>query len=241
MGTLERFRQMHIGRGFVMPNPWDAGSAIRLESMGFTALATTSSGHAASLGRVDQQVSADEMIEHAAHICAAVSVPVNIDSERLFADSIAGVRDMVAHLAGVGAAGCSIEDYDPRAGAVDPVEVAVERVAAAAGAASDSGIVLTARAESLLYGSADLDDVIERLVRYRAAGADVVYAPGLDTLEDVNRVLSSVEAPVNVLLRPSGPSVSQLLNAGVARISTGGALAATAYEAMEQAASKLLA
>ncbi len=223
-----------------MPNPWDPGSARRLESMGFPALATTSSGHAGSLGREDQQITADEMLEHASQMVSMVSVPLNVDSERLFTEDLSALSAMIEAIAGTGAAGCSIEDYRPDTESIDPLERAVARVATAAETAAESGLVLTARAEALLYGEADLDDVIERLVRYRDAGADVVYAPGLSEPSDIERVVGELACPVNVLLWPGGPDVGELADLGVRRISTGGALMRDAYTAMEQSATRLL-
>ncbi|HET6953628.1 MAG TPA: isocitrate lyase/phosphoenolpyruvate mutase family protein [Acidimicrobiales bacterium] len=235
-----RFRALHAEGIFVMPNPWDAGSARRLAKLGFPALATTSSGHAASLGRRDQQVTRDELVAHAAALVAAVDVPLNVDAERCFAATPAGVGETVHLLAGTGAAGVSIEDYDPLAAVVEPLGVAVERVAAAAAATAAHGMVLTARAENHLYGAGDLADTIARLQAYRAAGADVVYAPGLADLPDIARLVAEVDAPVNVLALPHGPSVGELGSVGVRRVSTGGALAFAAYRAMEAAARELL-
>ena len=187
----ERFRRLHDDGTFLLPNPWDAGSARILESLGFAALATTSSGLAASLGKLDQQVTRDELVAHVAAVTRAVGVPVNVDAERLF-DDVAGTVEL---LAGAGAAGLSIEDYDPAAGAVEELKAAVERVGTAAEACARHGIVLTARAENFLYDRADLDDTIERLRAYRAAGADVVYAPGLRVAADIARVVREAGAP----------------------------------------------
>lgn len=223
-----------------MPNPWDVGSAVRLQAMGFSALATTSSGHAASLGKVDQQVTADEMLDHAAQVVAAVDVPVNVDSERLFAETPSELADMISALADTGAAGCSIEDYDPSTQTIDPIEVAVARVEAAAAAASDHGIVLTARAEGLLYGIGDVDEIVDRLAGYRRAGADVIYSPGLTSPADISRVLSELDAPMNYLLRPNGPDPTEAAGLGVRRISIGGALAMAAYSGMESQARQWL-
>jgi 2-methylisocitrate lyase-like PEP mutase family enzyme len=236
----ERFRHLHDGGLFVMPNPWDIGSARLLASLGFPALATTSSGHAASLGRVDQHVTRDELLAHAASLASQVEVPLNVDAERCFAEDPAGVADTVRLIARTGAAGCSIEDYDPAARGIEPIGVAAERVAAAAGAARAHGLVLTARAENHLYGVDDLGDSIARLRAYRDAGADVVYAPGLVALDDIARLVREVEAPVNVLARPDGPSIADLASAGVRRVSTGGALARAAYGALVSAARELL-
>ena len=240
MDRNARFRELHVDGCFVMPNPWDRGSARRLESMGFPALATTSSGHAESFGRSDQQITAEEMLEHAAQMASVVSVPLNIDSERLFTEDLSALGEMIEAIAATGAAGCSIEDYRPETQSIDPLERAVARVATAADAAASSGLVLTARAEAMLYGDADVDDVIERLVRYRDAGADVVYAPGLQRAADIRRVVGELDCPVNVLLWPEGPDVGELASLGVRRVSTGGALMRIAYAAMEESAGGLL-
>ncbi len=235
-----RFRDLHGAGTFVMPNPWDVGSAKLLAALGFPALATTSSGHAASLGRPDQHVTRDELLEHAAALAAAVDVPLNVDSERCFAADPAGVAATVELIAATGAAGCSLEDYDPAAAAIDDMAVAVERVGAAAEAARRHGLVLTARAENHLYGAGDLADTIARLRAYREAGADVVYAPGLADLADIARLVREVDAPVNVLALAGGPPVPELASAGVRRVSTGGALARAAYGAMLAGAKELL-
>jgi 2-methylisocitrate lyase-like PEP mutase family enzyme len=235
----ERFRELHLEGLFVMPNPWDIGSALLLASLGFPALATTSSGHALTLGRKDQQVARDELLAHSAALAAALEVPLNVDAERCFADSPAGVADTVRLIADTGAAGCSIEDYDPVTRNIDHLELAADRVAAAAEVARAKGLVLTARAENHLYGVDDLDDTIARLRAYREAGADVADAPGLVELEDIARVVREVEAPVNVLSRPQGPSIPELESVGVRRVSTGGALAKAAYGSLVRAAREL--
>jgi 2-methylisocitrate lyase-like PEP mutase family enzyme len=235
----ERFRALHADDFFVMPNPWDVGSARTLAALGFPALATTSSGHAATLGRADQQVTRDELLAHAAALVAAVDVPVSVDAERCFADDPAGVAETVRLIAETGAAGCSIEDYDPAAGRIEARDPAAERVGAAAEAAHRAGLVLTARADQHLYGVADLDDTIDRLRAYRDAGADVVYAPGLRALRDIERVVAATGVPVNVLALPGTPSLGELAVAGVRRVSTGGALAAAAHRAGERAAREL--
>ena len=235
-----RFRDLHRDGTFVMPNPWDIGSAQLLAGLGFPALATTSGGHAATLGRKDQQVTRDELVAHADALSASVEVPLNVDAERCFADSPAGVAETVGLLAETRAAGLSIEDYDPATRAIDPVDVAAARVAAAAEVARDAGLVLTARAENQLYGAGDLDDTIARLRAYRDAGADVVYAPGLTGLDDIARLVEAVGVPVNVLALPAAPSIPELASVGVRRISTGGALAGVAYVAAREAARELL-
>lgn len=234
------FRDLHASGCFIMPNPWDLGSAKLLARLGFPALATTSSGHAAALGRLDQHLSRDETVAHAEVMAGAVEVPINVDSERCFGDDPAGVADTVALLGRTGAAGCSIEDYDPATASIDPPAVAVARVAAAAEAARETGLVLTARAENHIYGIDDLDDTITRLRAYRDAGAEVLYAPGLVDIDDIARLVEAVEAPVNVLARPAGPSIPDLAAAGVRRVSTGGALARAAYDALMAAARELL-
>lgn len=235
-----RFRELHTEGLFVMPNPWDVGSAVRLAELGFEALATTSSGFAWSLGKQDREVTLDELLPHVAAIVAAVDVPLNVDSERCFADDPGGVARTVQRLAEAGASGCSIEDYDPATGAIDDIAKAAERVAAAAEAAAAAGMTLTARAENLLHGVTDLDDTISRLVAYRDAGAPVLYAPGLRAATDITRVATAVERPLNVLLLPNGPSIGDLRAAGVRRVSTGGALARAAYATLTEHATPLL-
>ena len=238
-----RFRALHErSEIFVMPNPWDVGSARLLASCGFDALATTSAGFAWSLGKHDQHVTRDELVHHVATIAAATELPLNVDSERCFADDLDGIAETVRMLADAGAAGLSIEDYDPARRQIDEVGLAAERVAAAASAAhgGSSSMVLTARAENRLYGIADLDDTIARLVAYRDAGADVVYAPGLSDLDQIRTVVESVGIPVNVLALPAGPTVAELGTAGVRRVSTGGALARAAYGALMAGARELL-
>jgi 2-methylisocitrate lyase-like PEP mutase family enzyme len=236
-----RFRELHAAdRLFLMPNPWDAGSARLLETIGFPALATTSAGFAWSLGKLDQQVTRDELVAHVEAVTAAVGVPLNVDSERLYPDEPGGVAETVRLLAEAGASGCSIEDYDPATDRIDPIEEAAARVAEAAGAAHESGMVLTGRCEHHIRGVDDLDATIERLVAYRDAGADCLYAPGLTELGDIRRVVEEVGAPVNVLALPSTPPVGELEGAGVRRISTGGLLAAAAYGALATGGQELL-
>ena len=236
----ERFRALHDADAtFVMPNPWDIGSAKLLESLGFPALATTSSGLAASLGKHDQNLSRDELVAHVASLTAAIGVPLNVDAERCYSETLDGIAETVTLLADAGAAGCSIEDYDPAIGGVDELGKATERVAAAATAAHAHGVLLTARAEAHLYGAADISATIMRLTSFRDAGADAVYAPGLVDLGEIRRVVDEVGLPVNVLMFPSGPSVGELEAIGVRRISTGGALAWAAYGALVRAATEL--
>jgi 2-methylisocitrate lyase-like PEP mutase family enzyme len=236
----DRFRQLHEAGLFVMPNAWDLGSARLLQHLGCAAIATTSSGHAASLGKVDQTVTLAELLTHVEALAAAVGVPLNVDAERCFADDPAGVAATVETIAELGAAGCSIEDYDPMRDAIDPLATAVDRVGAAAEAAHRHGVTLTARAENHLYGIDDLDDTLERLRAYRAAGADVVYAPGLADAEDIRRAVEATDAPVNVLAMRATPAVPVLEQIGVRRVSTGGGLARAAYGALRAATAELL-
>ena len=239
-----RFAELHARPGvFVMPNPWDLGSAKLLAHAGFEALATTSAGFAWSQGRDDYGVTRDELVAHVAAVAAAVDVPLNVDSERCFADTLDGVAETVRLLHEAGAAGCSIEDWDGAAGAIDPIGLAAERVAAAADAAHrDAGdrLLLTARCENFLRGVPDLDDTIRRLVAYREAGADCVYAPGLSTTDQIADVVEAVGVPVNVLALPNGPSVAQIGAAGGRRVSVGRSLASTAYGALMIGARELL-
>jgi 2-methylisocitrate lyase-like PEP mutase family enzyme len=186
-------------------------------------------------------VTRDELVEHVAAVAGAVTIPVTVDAEHGYATDPAGVAQTVELLADAGAAGLSIEDFDPVAGAIMPLPQAIERVVAAAEACHGHGLVLTARAENLLHAAGDLDDTITRLLAYQDAGADALYAPGLRTIADVERVVGAVARPVNVLALPDGPSVAALAAAGVRRVSTGGALAWVAYGALEAAATELLA
>jgi 2-methylisocitrate lyase-like PEP mutase family enzyme len=238
-----RFHERHAREGiFVMPNPWDVGSARLLESLGFEALATTSAGYAWLLGKDDHQVARDELVGHVAELAAAVDVPLSVDSERCFANDPAGVAETVRLLADAGAAGCSIEDWDPVAGRIDDPGHATELVAAAVEAAHDrpDPLVLTARAENHLHGVTDLGDTIARLVAYRSVGADCLYAPGLTDPDQIEAVVKAVEAPVNVLALPAAPPVPDLERLGVRRASTGSLLARTAYGAMLAGARELL-
>ena len=240
----ERFLALHHGDGpLLLPNPWDAGSAKVLASLGFQALATTSSGFAATLGRLDGSVTRDEALEHAASIVAAIDLPVSADLENGFADDPGGVAETVRLALETGLAGCSIEDYtgDDDAPIYD-AGLAAERVAAAAEAAqSASGrLILTARAENHVRGRKDLADTIARLQAFQEAGADVLFAPGLKRIEDIREVVGSVDRPVNVLARPGAPPVSELAAAGVSRVSVGGGFAFAAIGAVVEAGLELL-
>jgi 2-methylisocitrate lyase-like PEP mutase family enzyme len=238
-----RFRDLHAREQlFVMPNPWDAGSARLLETRGFEALATTSEGFAWSIGKPDQSVSREELVAHVASVVDATTVPLNVDSERCYPDDPGGVAQTVALLAEAGAAGFSIEDYDPAGKRIDDVEVAAGRVAVAAEAAHSlpEPMVLTGRAENHVRGVHDLDDTIARLIAYRDAGADVVYAPGLMNLDQIRAVVEAVGVPVNMLALPNTPAISELASIGVRRVSTGSLLASTAYLALLAGAHELL-
>ena len=231
------FRTLHVpGRPLLMPNPWDAGTAKLLASLGFAALATTSSGYAATLGRLDGGISRDEALAHAASIVAAVDIPVSADLENGFADDPDTVAATVTEAIGVGLAGCSIEDFSGES--IYDLTLAAERVAAAA-SASSSKLVLTARAENHIRGNPDLADTIKRLQAYQEAGADVLYAPGLHTASDIRSVIASVDRPVNVLTVPGLPPVAELAELGVARISVGGAFSQVALAALIRAGQEL--
>lgn len=238
-----RFLALHRpGEPLLLPNAWDRGSAGLLASLGFAAVATTSSGFAAGLGRLDGQVTRDEALAHAADLAGAVDVPVSADLENGYATDAAGVAGTVAAAVEAGLAGCSIEDHGgPADDRIYPRDEAVERVAAAVEAAHAGPVrlVVTARAENHLHGVDDLDDTIARLRAYQEVGADVLYAPGVARLDDVRRLVDSVERPVNVLALPGGPTVAELAAAGVARVSVGGAFAFAALGALVDAATEL--
>jgi 2-methylisocitrate lyase-like PEP mutase family enzyme len=231
------FLALHVpGRPLLMPNPWDEGSAKLLASLGFAALATTSGGHAGTLGRLDGGVSRGEALAHAATLVAAVDVPVSADLENGFADDPEGVRETYRLAAATGLAGASIEDWSGTA--LYDVGRAAERVAAAVESAP--GLVVTARAENYLRGNPSLHDTIARLQAYQAAGAHVLYAPFVTDLADIRAIVTSVDRPVNVLARPGLASVAELAAVGVARISVGGAFSLVGLGAVTRAARELL-
>ena len=239
-----RFRELHErDELFLMPNPWDAGSARILAAAGVEALATTSAGFAWTLGKDDQQVTRDELVAHVAALSAATDLPLNVDSERCYPEDPGGVAETVKRLSEAGAAGCSIEDYDPATGAIDDVGLAAERVSIAAEAAHglDEPMVLTGRSENHIRGVDDLDDTIARLIAYRDAGADCVYAPGLTDIAAIRSVVEAVRIPVNVLALAGAPSIPELAAAGVRRVSTGSLLAGAAYGTLYAGAKELLA
>jgi len=227
----------------LLPNPWDAGSAKLLEAAGFEALATTSSGFAATLGRLDGSVTRAEALTHAAAIVAATGLPVSADLENGFADAPADVAQTVRDAIAAGLAGCSIEDFTgDDTGPIYCLEHAVARIAAATQAAHAGAVhlVLTARAENHIRGVQDLEDTVTRLRAYGDAGADVLFAPGLTRIEDIRRVVKEVAPlPLNVLALPGAPSVAELAAGGVKRISVGGAFAFAAIDAVAEAAREL--
>ena len=239
----QRFLALHEqGRPLLLPNPWDPGSAKLFASLGFEALATTSSGFAATLGRLDYSVTRDEAIAHAAEIVRSTDLPVSADLENAFADAPEGVAETIRSAVGAGLAGCSVEDATGRDD--DPIydlDLAAGRVAAAAEVAhgGDVHLVLTARAENHLHGRDDLDDTIARLRAFQEAGADVLYAPGLHRADDIRRVVESVDRPVNVLAWPGAPTVRELGELGVARVSVGGGFAYAAIAGAVEAAREL--
>jgi 2-methylisocitrate lyase-like PEP mutase family enzyme len=238
-----RFLELHEEDApLLLANAWDAGSAKLLESLGYAALATTSSGFAATLGRRDYGVTREQAVGHAAVIAAACDLPVSADFEDCFARDPAGVAETVRLGREVGLAGCSIEDWSDADGALYPLEVAAERVAAAAQAAHSGPVrlVLTARAENHLRGNPDVSDTIARLKAYEEAGADVLYAPAFDRPEDLRALLAEVTRPVNVLARAAAPPVAELAALGVKRVSVGGAFAFVAYGAAADAARELI-
>jgi 2-methylisocitrate lyase-like PEP mutase family enzyme len=237
------FQALHEGPGiFVMPNPWDAGTARVLAGLGFEALATTSAGMANSLGRLDGEVRRKEALDHCRQIVEATPLPVSADLENGFGDDPDTVAKTVRKAAKVGLVGCSIEDAArDRNDPIYPRDEAVARVKAAAKAARnlDHPFVLTARAENYLYGHADLDDTIARLKAFEEAGADCLYAPGLRDIEEIKRVCAAVSKPVNVLALKGGPSVAELADAGVRRVSLGSNLHRVAMGAFVRGAQEL--
>ncbi len=239
-GKAAQFLALHEpGNPLLQPNAFDVGSAKVLESLGFAAIATTSSGFAATVGRLDGQMSLDEVLVHCADLSAAVAIPVAADFENGFAHAPADVAASVTRAASTGLAGCSIEDWS--GSEIYELSHAVDRIAAAAEAAHNgpTQLVLTARAENLIKGRDDVADTIARLQAYQAAGADVLFAPGLRDLEKMKAIISSVDAPVNVLVSAGAPPITEVAAAGAARISVGGSLAIVAYAAVLEAAIEL--
>jgi len=239
----EQFLKLHRkGEPLLMPNAWDVGSASILAWLGFKALATTSSGHAATLGKLDGGVTRDEALAHATELSAGTELPVSADLENAFADEPDGVAETIRGAKATGLAGCSVEDYSGRS--EDPIyelALARERIVAAAEIAHSGSVrmVLTARAENLIRGRDDLADTIERLQSYQEAGADVLFAPGLKSAQDIRQVVESVDRPVSVLAVPGTPCTAELAALGVARVSVGGAFAFAALGGLREAAEEL--
>ena len=235
----EAFRALHEGAGFVLPNPWDAGSAKALATLGFEALATTSSGLAFTLGRQDGGATLDDVVEHIRAVDAATDLPVSADLEHGYGREPATAATAIARAAEAGAVGGSIEDFDPVDGIYEP-ELASERVAAAVQTARalEFPFTLTARAENHIRGNPDLDDTIARLQAYEAAGADVLYAPGLRSPDEIAAVCAAVSKPVNVLALPN-LVLEEVFAAGAKRVSLGGWLAWVAVAAMAETATAI--
>ncbi len=234
-----RFRALHAGEPFVIPNPWDVGSARVLEQLGFPALATTSSGFAFTRGRPDGGASLDELVVHVRDLDAATDLPISVDLENGHGPTPADAARAITRVAAAGAVGGSIEDWDADAG-LYPLEEAVERLSAAREAADalDFPFMLTGRAENHIRGNPDLADTVTRLQAYERAGADVLYAPGLRTIEEIRAVCDVVDRPVNVLAH-RGLNARDVFAAGAQRISVGGALTWVAVEAMIDAAQRI--
>ena len=240
---VEAFHRLHGHGCFVMPNPWDVGTAVALEQMGFEALATTSAGHAWTLARADNGVRRNEALEHLRQIAGAVGVPVNADFEGGFADDPDEVATNVKLAAATGIAGLSIEDSTGDPGEpLYPFDLAVERVRAARRAIDESGagVLLTGRSEGFVAGRPDIEETIRRLKAYAEAGADCLYAPGIETTEQISAVVAAVAPkPVNLLANAPFIAVSEAAELGVRRISTGGTLARTAWAGFLAAAREI--
>ena len=240
---VEAFHRLHAAGCFVMPNPWDAGTAVALEGLGFEALATTSAGHAWTLGRPDKGVLLYEALEHLRQIAGAVAVPVNADFEGCFADDPEEVAANVKFAAATGIAGLSIEDStDDADEPLFPLGFAVERVRAARRAIDESGtgVLLTGRSEGFVEGRPDLEETIRRLQAYAEAGADCLYAPMIDTAEQVSAVVAAVAPkPVNLLVNKPFITVAEAAELGVRRISVGGTLARVGWAASLAAAEEI--
>lgn len=240
---IAEFHRLHSAGCFVMPNPWDAGSARALEQLGFMALATTSAGLAWTLGRADTQVSRDQVLDHLRLIVGAVTVPVNADFEGGYAVEPADVAANVSMATDTGIAGLSIEDASgDETNPLFDFDLAVRRVAAARGAIDKSGtnIVLTGRSEGFVCGRPDIDETVRRLVAYAEAGADCLYAPRIVELEHVSAIVAAVSPkPVNLLINAPFITVAEAAQLGVRRISVGGTLARTAWDGFLKAAGEI--
>jgi 2-methylisocitrate lyase-like PEP mutase family enzyme len=235
----EEFRALHDGDAFLIVNPWDAGSAKALAGLGFKALATTSAGFAFTLGRLDGDVTLDEVMDHTRVLAAATPLPVSVDMENGYGPAPEDAALAVTRAAEAGAVGGSIEDYGPEGG-IYAIDHATERITAAAEAAARTGLpfTLTARAENYFRGNPDLDDTIARLQAYERAGADVLYAPRVRNIDEIRAVCEAVSKPVNVLAFP-GISMGEIVAAGGRRISVGGQLTWVAVDALAKAAEQM--
>lgn len=239
------FRELHQReQAFIIPNPWDIGSARLLASSGFEALATTSVGYAFSVGRQDHEIERDEMIAHATAMSAATDLPLSADLENGYGDDPVTVAETVRMAAGAGLSGCSIEDSTNHSD--DPIygfDFAVERIQAAVGVARSLPFpfVLTARSENYFHGRKDLNDTIRRLQAFQEAGADVLYAPGMTSMDEIATLVRSVDRPVNVLAGMQGVhfDLAELSRVGVRRVSVGGALTRVALGAFLRAAREM--
>jgi 2-methylisocitrate lyase-like PEP mutase family enzyme len=237
------FKKMHESGCFILPNPFDVGTARALQHLGFKAIASTSAGFAWSIGKADNRVTVDDVVDHLTALCAAVDLPVNADFEGGFAIEPEKVAANVARAVQTGVAGLSIEDST--GDAAKPLydfDLAVERIKAARQAidADGSSVLLTGRCEAFLWGRADLNLVIERLQAYAAAGADCLYAPGIKTKEEIAAIVKAVHPkPVNLLIGASGLSQNEAADLGVRRISVGGSLARAAWAAFMKAAREM--
>lgn len=235
------FRQLHESGCFILPNPWNAGGARRLQKMGFKAIASTSSGAAWALGREDGEMSLEEVLSHLRTLCDATDLPVNADFEAGFADDPEGVARNVGRAIETGVAGLSIED---RTGSeLYGIDLAIERMHAAREAIDDSGqdVVLVGRSEGFLIGHTELDETIRRLRAYSEAGADCLYAPGIRDRAMIADVVAAVAPkPVNVLLSTTDLSVPELAALGVRRVSVGGALAKAVWQRFDEVARTLM-
>jgi 2-methylisocitrate lyase-like PEP mutase family enzyme len=233
------FQALHVGEPFVIPNPWDAGSARVFAALGFKALASTSSGFAFTLGRLDGDATLDEVVEHVAMVDRATELPVSVDLENGYGADPQSAAHAITRAAEAGAVGGSIEDYDPD-GRIYDLDHAVERIAAAAEAAHrlPFPFMLTARAENHIRGNPDLDDTIARLQAFEGAGADVLYPPGLQTSAEIRAVCAAVSKPVNVLAVPR-LTMGEMVEAGAQRVSVGGGLTWVAVSAAAAAAARI--
>ena len=235
------FRKLHESGCFVLPNPWDVGSAKALQHLGFKALASTSAGFAWSIGRADNQVAVDDICDHLEALCSAVDLPVNADFEGGFAREPDKVAVNVGRGIATGIAGLSIEDSTgDKAAPLYERALAVERIKAARAALGSSGAMLVGRCEAFLWGVTDLAMVIDRLTAYADAGADCLYAPGLKSKEHIAQVVKAVQPkPFNLLIGGTGLSVAQAADLGVRRISVGGSLARTAWAGFMKASREM--